>query len=353
MSKLLHGRMAACIANQAALTSKRTSILGFAIIVTSLCTLTITSFQVSLTQDSSSSAQKQSSPKNLQSMEEKFLRRLESRIPKLLPQCDELMSRPNSYFADGGFLSRRTTPHAWTPRADDSMQLDLTAICTLKRYTRDEARQCFADKHVTFVGDSLTRYQFISFVYFMERGNYPPRFPRETPCPHVDENGIPACSPPDQPNVCMEGDWKSLEGNPWSHFFSAIGGGEVHGTGIFNGRLQCRCTRQDPVIVDNELYVSEPDVHGNRTTLSYFKELGWDGRITNISGFDFTDCIRTGSCRNSMEDINETIKRAAANDYDFNQPFPDAIDPATGVLRKHFPTVDYAFYNRFVILGKL
>jgi hypothetical protein len=350
---------------QQALNPKRmSSIVAFSIIVSSLLTLAITSFQVNMTQVSTSA---QSSPNShnvksiekkvksieekVKSMERKVLQQLEAKVPsgpKVLPQCDELMSRPNSIFADGGFITRHTTPHTWTPRADGSMELDLAAICTLKRYTRDEARHCLADKHVTFVGDSLSRYQFNSLAYFIEKGIHPPRFPRANPCTHIDENGNPACSPADEPNICMEGDWKYTEGDSWTNFFMAMGGGEANSTGIFGGRLQCPCARSDGVHVEDALYVSEPDANGSRTTISYLVEIGWGDNFRNLSGFDFTDCAYNGTCHHSLEDVAKVIERAKVGDFDYNQPFPDAIDPVNGVLRKTFPPVHYAFYNRYV-----
>uniref|UniRef100_A0A6U4JN35 SGNH domain-containing protein n=2 Tax=Hemiselmis andersenii TaxID=464988 RepID=A0A6U4JN35_HEMAN len=40
--------------------------------------------------------------------------------------------------------------------------------CKLHRYTQEEARQCLKDRHFLFIGDSLTRYQYMSLVMFLE-----------------------------------------------------------------------------------------------------------------------------------------------------------------------------------------
>jgi hypothetical protein len=90
-----------------------------------------------------------------------------------LPTCESLMKSPNSPVSDGAFLTRETTPNIWTLRADGSRELTLPLTCRLKRYTSSEARQCLSNKHLSFIGDSLTRYQYLSLAYFLERGQYP------------------------------------------------------------------------------------------------------------------------------------------------------------------------------------
>jgi hypothetical protein len=90
-----------------------------------------------------------------------------------LPTCESLMKSPNSPVSDGAFLTRETTPNIWTLRADGSRELTLPLTCRLKRYTSSEARQCLSNKHLAFIGDSLTRYQYLSLAYFLERGQYP------------------------------------------------------------------------------------------------------------------------------------------------------------------------------------
>jgi hypothetical protein len=130
-----------------------------------------------------------------------------------LSQCDEVMQAPNSPFQDGAFITLHTTPIQWTARADGSRQVDLNNyICHLKRYTAKEAKQCLASsyQHVSFIGDSLTRYQYLSLAYFLEHDTFPPRFGINfrKPCAHVNETGHKMCSPRDQPNICMEMGWR-------------------------------------------------------------------------------------------------------------------------------------------------
>jgi hypothetical protein len=41
--------------------------------------------------------------------------------------------------------------------------------CRLRRFTGDEARKCLSGRHVAFVGDSVTRYQYISLAFFLSK----------------------------------------------------------------------------------------------------------------------------------------------------------------------------------------
>ena len=99
--------------------------------------------------------------------------------------CDQLMQqqqqqqqRPTSsiYYADGSFLTDKTTKVVWKSRTDGSRELTLPFTCHLKRYTADQALTCLKDKNLLFVGDSLTRYQFMSLAYFLDHKRWPMRF---------------------------------------------------------------------------------------------------------------------------------------------------------------------------------
>jgi hypothetical protein len=48
--------------------------------------------------------------------------------------------------------------------------------CQLRRLTADEARQCLANRSLTFVGDSLSRYQYVSLAHFLSHGQYMQRY---------------------------------------------------------------------------------------------------------------------------------------------------------------------------------
>ena len=230
------------------------------------------------------------------------------------------------------------------------MEFDLLDFCTLKRYTADEAKQCLASKHVMFLGDSLTRYQFFSFVHFLDKGQYPPRFPKSTNCLHVDENGRPQCAPPDQPNLCMEGDWRSPGKESWKYLFSEIGGSDDGG--LFEGRMECSCARSQGV--ENQMYATPPSPllglnGGSQTIVSSFQETGWASSVNDIKGYTFTGCALQGTCRLpyavvAQRDNNSTL--------DFSQPLVDALHPSTGVIGTMTPRPDVVLYNRG-LWGKL
>ena len=93
--------------------------------------------------------------------------------------------------------------------------------CALKRYTAAQVKSCLQSKHLMFIGDSLTRYQYLSLVYFLEHERWPQRFSIiADPCPHKDEAGMDACSTPNEPNVCAERDGE--EGG-WPTFQQSLG----------------------------------------------------------------------------------------------------------------------------------
>ena len=269
-----------------------------------------------------------------------------------LPTCRSLMNAPNSPVADGSFLtSRDSTPNSWTLRADGSRQLNLPVTCHLHRYTASEARQCLAKRHVSFIGDSLTRYQFISLAYFIEHGKYPPRFGKEKNCTHINEQGEATCSLTAEPNVCMKNDWENFQ-----TYHRDLGGGIDGGT--FNGRLQCSCARRenDPntapssVHVENFLYVSD-DVgvpEGGKVILSFIFELGWGSDPNPVQGWNFTDCAYKGTCRMSEEDNEHLIGRQRAEDFDWSAPLYQALNESspTSSLQHVFPNVDIVMYNR-------
>lgn len=266
--------------------------------------------------------------------------------------CSELMSRPGSKYLEGSFITRHTTPHKWTPRIDGSREFDLTSICSLKRYNADEARKCFAGQHVNFIGDSVTRYQVFSLAYFLEKGQYPPRFPSSKvlhdECRfHVDEHGQSQCSPEGLPNICTEVDWwHHYTTRSWDMLYQALGGSTDGG--IFNGRLECNCARsdEDKLHTENLLYVTKPDDDGNRITLSVFHERGWDHEIQPIRGHFFSGCAYNGTCRLDETKMASLFSSMRSDNYDYSQELADAINPDGGILRQIVPNVDVSIYNR-------
>jgi len=263
--------------------------------------------------------------------------------PHPLPTCKDLMTRQGSPYKDAHFLTRHTIPISWKPRADGSRELE-HSMCELHRYSAEEAEECLAGKHMFWAGDSLTRYQFLSLATFLHKKKYPPRFgvpPQQSACQHLDENGNPACSAQGEPNICMEGNWRTgSTKDPWQWFMQSIGGP------LFDGHMESSAVRRHGIIwpVENYLYSSSADP-ANRITLSFVEELGWINTPEPIHGFDFTGCAFNGTCEYSDDLFEERIQRHANLSYDFSQPFVDAIGP-DGVLRQKIPPVDIALYNR-------
>jgi hypothetical protein len=264
-------------------------------------------------------------------------------LARVLPGCDELMQQPHSPFKDGAFLTSHTTPIRWVPRRDGSRQLELVETCRLKRYTAQQANTCLRHKHLAMIGDSITRYQYLSLAYLLEHGAFPPRFARTASptaqCRHVDEHGIPACSPFDEPNICVESDWKG-----WDGYYESLCGGTEGG--ILNGHMECHSYRIPKPGRNQQLECTENVVYtnsGSGAVLSFLFETGWgDGRELPLHGFRFTNCSHSGTCRRTPQDVERIKSRTHAGDFDFSQTFPEAIGRKNGTLRSILPRPDYA-----------
>jgi len=262
-----------------------------------------------------------------------------------LPPCDQLMQKENSPYADGDFITRYTTPYTWTPRADGSRQFDLASFCSLKRYTAQQARQCLQDKHVNFIGDSLTRYHFLSLSYFLHKGRYPPRFNRQQPCKHLDENSQPACTPQNESNICIEGEFitNSPFGESWPWFHASLGGWQDGG--VFDGHMECNCARGNAIQCQGNCEVDNLLYSNSRLILSFFKEDGWGDNPRPLSGWNFTECAFSGTCRRDKNTSAYFIERAKNMDYDWRQDLVEALGQG-GILRELLPIVNITIYNR-------
>ena len=240
-----------------------------------------------------------------------------------LPSCAELMRQP--MYEDGSFLTNRTTTQiVWKNRHDGSKELTVPFTCYLTRYTPDQAGKCLKNKNLFFIGDSLTRYQFLSLAYFLEHKKWPMRFhARLQPClDHIDENGNPTCSKKEEPSVCNEVDWVDIGG--WKSYYQAMGGGTDGG--VFHGRMESQSLRSSYryPIVDTMQYTSSEeygDGHG-RTKLSAYMELGASG-IEPFHGFNFTGCGYNATCTYTPERYAQNEKRLKGCGYHkLNYPVP-------------------------------
>lgn len=267
--------------------------------------------------------------------------------PPRLPKCADIMSSKSSPYRDGQFLTRLTIPVTWYPRVDDSRELR-HPMCQLHRYTPEEARTCLAGKHLMSIGDSLSRYHFLSLATFLHKGQYPPRFGKSTTnngeCQHIDEHGNKACSPPDEPSMCMEGEWRGGIMDPWVRYNLAIGGDR------FNGYVENVSVRKNGMegSIENFYYaspVSESSPKDQQFVLSFTGENGWGNDPTPIRGFQFTGCAFHGNCSYTEEQMEINMQMHVNGSYHFSEPFVDSMGP-NGALRKYFPPVDIVQYNR-------
>lgn len=234
-----------------------------------------------------------------------------------LPTCQELMQQPASPYADGSFLMQKSTEVVWKIRRDFSRELTLPHTCQLKRYTAIEAKQCLKKKHLLFLGDSLTRYQYMSLAYFMEHSKWPLRFNVQSPCNHVDEDGKETCSTRQEPNICAEGDWPG----GWPQYQQNLGGGTDGG--YFHGRMESHSTRDAKYSGDNCQYVTVPldDLElDSRTKLSFVAENGWGNDAVFSSGWRYTGCAYNGTCRYTPENYQEYFKKADEKELDWYIP---------------------------------
>lgn len=95
----------------------------------------------------------------------------DSRLPaEELPACD--LAALDGLLGPGVDLVWATPAHpngtvAGLPR------LEVQRRCRLRRFTAEQARACLAGRPLVFIGDSLTRYQYVTLLYFLEFGEWP------------------------------------------------------------------------------------------------------------------------------------------------------------------------------------
>ena len=260
-----------------------------------------------------------------------------------LPRCDELMQYPSSPLSDGAFLSRRTTQVVWKMRHDGSRELTLPLTCHLKRYTAREAGKCLQNKSILFLGDSLTRYMYLSLAYFIERKQWPKRFQAtdHTPCYQFDEHNKTACSEESEPNVCCEYDFKHFKTGGWGAFVQYLGG-DTDG-GIFRGRMEAKSVRVEPMSSEGYQYISSKE--DGRTKLTFIGEYGWNGNEP-FRGWNFSGCANTGTCRYSPESYQTNIDRHNNSDFDWDYPNISTAFESNTSFRKQYQKTNFIIYNR-------
>lgn len=262
---------------------------------------------------------------------------------EILPSCVKLMQNPSlPYAASGAFLTSKSTEVVWKMRHDGSRELTLPHVCRLKRYTAQQAGQCLRKKSMLFIGDSLTRYQFLSLAYFLEHKKWPPRYQTTgfQPCTQMDDHNNTVCSEVDQPNVCCEYDWERNGHGGWHGFMQKLGGG-TDGA-LFHGRMELQSVRATDSIEQYQYVSSEAD---GKTKLSSVLEYGWNGNEP-IRGWNLTGCAGLGTCRYTPEMYQKNVERNAKKDWDWDYPNITTAFGTGAALRNKFQGTNYILYNR-------
>jgi hypothetical protein len=121
--------------------------------------------------------------------------------------------------------------------------------CGIKRFHHADTVSCLRNKHVLFVGDSLTRYQYLSLVLFLEFGRWPEQMGGNR----------------SHPGLLWEGEFGS-----WTDYTVAT-------NVVFNRRERCDCykgegPKERSKTITNRDYFN-PDLNINVTFIGWFEQL--------------------------------------------------------------------------------
>ena len=254
------------------------------------------------------------------------------------PLCTDVKKIPG--MENGAFITR--DDGSWQYRVDGSREYTLDT-CRLKRFTPAEARQCLAGHHMLWIGDSVSRYQFLVLAYFLEHGTWPPRFgmPRTDKCEHIDEFGNPTCSPADEPSVAMEGDWSRLYGHAneksWKEIHRYVGGAGFH------GNMECDCARGRDSI-DNMYYNRSFDLSDAPVALTFLGSRG--SHNGPIWGHKSSSCAKAGSCdlTSAQWDTIQTNVDKQELDWKYYGETPEFFEALDA--ESIAPGVDIAIFNQ-------
>ena len=130
-----------------------------------------------------------------------------------------------------------------------------------------QAERCLAGRHIIFVGDSLTRYQYLSLVFFLENKVWLPGYGNDS---------FGYRSP------CLETQWPS-----WRDFYLGT-------TAQLNGHESCDCCRANNcTVLENRYYRKKPF---SITYLQFFRhDMGMSGHVGFPPSNSSPPC-RPGDC---------------------------------------------------------
>ena len=266
-----------------------------------------------------------------------------------LPSCLHLKHTVHG-MGDGAFITRE--PGDWFVRADGSKEYRLRT-CRLERFDAHAARQCMSKHHKLLLGDSLMRYQYLSLVYLLEHGKFPPRWGTATKnpgrkCLYTNADGSPACSPAEQPHVCMENDWATKYGHAvdksWKQYHMALGGAAM------NGHLECQTARINMTHSVEAMFYERGSIK-----VTYFMPMfGVGGKVdkypSQMHWWQRSGCAATGSCNMSSADWEQMRAQADHGEYDFDGSLMDLLatngTAASARMRAELSSVDIAVWNQ-------
>jgi hypothetical protein len=155
----------------------------------------------------------------------------------------------------------------WTQLSDRTLVYNLKD-CELHQFTAQEAQQCLSNVHLFFVGDSVTRFQYLSLVHLLANGNYPDRriqLPKYSS--DYAQNG--------QPNILRDADYHH------KYHLKEDGKSKVkflHESALFLGNELCDCWDGNATMsssveknVENRFY----QLDGLNLSVSFVKKLGF------------------------------------------------------------------------------
>lgn len=107
--------------------------------------------------------------------------------------------------------------------------------CQLRRLTAASARRCLAGKYVVFVGDSLSRYQYLSLAYFLGHMKQLPRYHGRN-MPHINNK---------------------QDFDSWQDFLASSSDYLVSSSVNATVKEMCDCSRPDGPVEENGRYIRE------------------------------------------------------------------------------------------------
>ena len=115
---------------------------------------------------------------------------------------------------------------SWYLQRDGTFRLGFHH-CRLRHFDGPSAKKCLANNHILFMGDSLSRYFYLSLAVLISTGKWAPRFTHST-------------DPKYPPSVLSEGDFGS-----WSDFYHYTN--SIINDASTDSYELCDCFRDDTV----------------------------------------------------------------------------------------------------------